>query len=236
MLGRQVQPGADAADEVQVEQPRVPLVHVSGTALLEDDSDEDEPRATLNSQDVLSLVLSFSLRHGLSNAGISDLIDLLNIVNSSDCELVTTRYHLMKDIAHRLNKQTTHFYCMSDDCMAYVNKTDTVCGDCQTAFSAKEAKRAGRYFLQASIEEQLKDLLESGFVDRHRVKAGDGDGEQLYADVVDGELYRSHNLLSGSEGMSNLSLTWNFDGVQMHKSSSKTMWPILATAFPRGPE
>ena len=111
--------------------------------------------------------------------------------------------------------------------MAYVDRTDETCRECGAQFSVKEAKHAGRYFLHASIEEQVKDLLESGFVGENLAKQGDAGDNQGYTDVIDGELYRSHKLL-GKGDLSCLSLTWNFDGVQLHKTSNKTMWPILA--------
>ena len=232
----QVQVEQPTGDRAQAQQTAAAPSPQTASSLAGDSDSDDDTRPTLTSQDVLSLVLSFSLRHGLSNAAVSDLVDLLKIVKVSDCELVGSRYLLMKDMAHRLNRQTIHYYCMNDACMAYIDKADDMCSECTEPFSAKKAKQSGRYFLHASIEEQVKELLESGFVERNLVTSFEREpGQRLYSDVIDGELYKSHRLL-GRKDLSHLSLTWNFDGIQMHRSSNKTMWPILATMNELSPD
>ena len=74
----------------------------------------------IRSEELLSLVLSFGLRHGLSNAAMTDLVELLNLVSSSSCEMPPTRYLMMKSIASRHERRSFHYYCLNDKCRAYV--------------------------------------------------------------------------------------------------------------------
>ena len=177
----------------------------------------------LSSTHVLSLILSFSLRHGLSNCGMGDMLDLIGLISSSGSDLPSSKYHLFKELNDLEDRYSVHYFCINMGCRAYIPKNAEECPECGKSFSSKIAKKAGNYFVHIPIAGQIKDLLESGIIQRNLVTTSSTD----ITDVVSGSMFKSHPVLR--QDVTALSVTWNFDGVPIHKSSNASVWPILAT-------
>ena len=195
------------------------------------DSCNEEPH--LDSTDLLSLVLSFSLRHGLSNVAMSDLVELLNLVCRSSCDMPPTKYLMMKSISSRYERRSFHYYCLNEKCRAYAKADQNACRYCGTAFSSKKAKKEGCFFIHLPLGDQLWDLLETGYISKNII-VGERQASHI-SDIVDGELYKKHGLL-GNGGDSALSISWNFDGLLVHETSGASAWPILAAINELKPE
>lgn len=178
----------------------------------------------LRGDDVINLIMTFCIRHGLSKEGMGDLLDLLRILGAT-ANIPSGKYEMMKKFmedasAHRF----TRFYCSS--CLSYVDESETACAMCQQPFSKEVALKKGDFFVYMPLYNQIKDLLESGYVAEHFVESRRPDG--FICDAVDGIMNRQSE---GNKilGLDRLTLAWNFDGVPIFKSSCASLWPILAT-------
>ncbi|XP_043233095.1 uncharacterized protein LOC122387207 [Amphibalanus amphitrite] len=187
----------------------------------------------ISSEELVSLVLSFGLRHGLSNSAMTDLVELMNVISSSSCEMPPTRYLMMKSIASRHERRSFHYYCINEKCRAYVKADQEMCDYCGTPFSMKEAKKEGHFFIHLSLADQLRDLLETGYISKNLLR--NERQRSRISDIVDGELYKKHSLL-GKGDLSALSISWNFDGLLVHETSGASAWPVLATVNELRPE
>ena len=170
-------------------------------------------------QDVMSLILAFSIRHSLSKVAIRDLLDLLHALGTTT-NVPESRYKLMKSVMEEISEQKfTHFYCSA--CLAYVDSDADACRECKEGFSRKKALKDGQYFLYMPLHDQVKELLESGYLEREMVSR---DRDEHLRDSVDGEMARQ---LSEAPDLSRLTINWNFDGLPIYKSSNASLWPIL---------
>ena len=97
----------------------------------------------------------------------------------------------------------------------------------------KQAKKDGCYFIHLSLADQLRDLLENGYISKNMLNI-QRQGSRI-SDIADGELYKNHPLL-GKGDLSALSISWNFDGLLVHETSGASAWPILATINELRPE
>ena len=78
-------------------------------------------------------------------------------------------------------------------------------------------------FIYIPVGEQIKDLLQSGYVAEHMIDVVRNPGS--FSDAVDGDMYQR---VCGDPCIENLTLTWNYDGLPVFKSSGASLWPILA--------
>lgn len=211
-------------DEAPIHQPAAPdaspLIPTPG--LEEDDVD--------GCDDIVYLVLSFAIRHGLSKAGIDDMLDLLRAARTKD--IPSSKYMLLKDILDDIAEANDlHVFC--GRCLAYIGLNDVPCAECGDATPKAKRLKEGNFFMYIPLQRQIKELLESGFIEANLVPPRADDG--IIRDAVDGTVSRDVKGLRSPLGttavidMSHLSLTWNIDGVPIHQSSKKSMHPILAT-------
>ena len=75
------------------------------------------------------------------------------------------------------------------------------------------------------MHDQLKSLLESGYIEENMINPDREDG--VLSDTVDGRMYRRFGGSDGLNILERLSISWNFDGLPIYKSSSASLWPIL---------
>ena len=93
-------------------------------------------------------------------------------------------------------------------------------------FFGEESQERRMFFTHLPLADQLRDLLETGYISKN-IKVGERQASHI-SEIVDGELYKKNGLL-GNCGDSALSISWNFDGLLVHETSSASAWPILAT-------
>ena len=134
-----------------------------------------------------------------------------------------SKYKLLKHVMEETGDLTmTHFYCSS--CGEYVAATTSTCSMCSKAFDKAHAVKNGHFFVYIPIREQIKEMLESGFVESHLVDPARS--RDAVIDSVDGLMYRSSNP-DRVPNLETLTLTWNYDGLPVYKSSGASLWPIL---------
>ena len=171
----------------------------------------------LEESDVLCLLLAFTIRHGLSKVALGDLLDLLRVLGVTEA-VPLSKYKLLKHVVEDISAQNvTHFYCSS--CSAYVPPNSVSCDVCETAFSRAAALKDGHFFVYLPIKDQLKDLLESGYISQNMADETPNIG--YVGNDLNGTRYRRN------PAPETLTLNWNFDGLPIFKSSGAS--PVANT-------
>lgn len=171
----------------------------------------------------LSLI-AYIIRHGLTNAAVEDLLELINIICPNS--VPSTRYFL----AIEGDNCRAHIYCST--CFTYLGifselADNTVCLSdyCDEVCDKKKALNSGSFFLHMSVKEQLKELLPK-FQDEIKLKSTEllnGVLKNLLNGRVMRELYENGSVMDRD-----ITLLWNCDGAPLFSSSKRSIWPIQA--------
>ena len=182
------------------------------------------PGATITLKVTMILLLTFVVRHNLSNEAISDLLYLIELICPKPNLCCTTVHKFKKYFSYLVTPVKLCYYCPT--CFSELSAKDTVCSICNSIFqSAKDMA----YFLHFSISTQIRALFSkqkflAGLSHRFQRQKQHIDN---YEDVYDGSLYKKLMSPGGVlESMNNLSLLWNVDGIPLFKSSKYSLWPM----------
>ncbi|XP_033097630.1 uncharacterized protein LOC117101708 [Anneissia japonica] len=189
----------------------------------DDDDDPLFPGSCVTKSQGLLVLLAFVLKQRLTQTGIQELLDMLNILfggifPSSKC-LFFKNFTDYKEVIKM------HFFC--EKCLTYIGDEDhcaevKTCPDCRENVTTNVKK--GCFFLSFSVREQIKQKLEDGLindvVDRNSV-IDDG----ILRDITSGQKYREL-CESAHLGPNDLTLQWNCDGAPVFKSSGYSVWPV----------
>ncbi|KAE8745125.1 hypothetical protein FOCC_FOCC008190 [Frankliniella occidentalis] len=185
--------------------------------------------------EVLLMVLSFALRHGLTSVAITDLLKMINVIlgSNNDGILPTSRYMFKKIFSSDMEFKF-HMYC--PDCMIYIGEITQELKERKTApcrRCAKEVKVPGMqskdFFATLPVGSQIADFLEGmdDVADQLNYRWEREPSENI-RDIYDGEIYK--NLMKDGKFLSrryNLSLTFSTDGATVFNSGCTSMWPIF---------
>jgi hypothetical protein len=173
----------------------------------------------------LLLLMSFVIKHGLTDSAVTDLLQIISIHCPIENFCITSLYLFKKFFAGSRFSSRKHYYCSL--CKREVGEFDEVCPNSSCTNALRNTSRS--YFVEVSIEEQLRNLFKKpGFYNDlqyrfHRQKTY----RDSIEDVYDGKLYQT--LMAPGEFLtkpSNLSFQWNTDGVPLFHSSNYGMWPL----------
>ena len=176
----------------------------------------------LKDGDIINIIMAYAIRHSLSRVAVGDLLDMLRLLGVTN-GIPPSKYLLLKPLLEEVESgQCIHYYCSR--CLSYINVRETSCQGCGHPFSKANATKNGDFFVYIPIHDQVKELLESGFIKENLVTCEREHG--VMSDTVDGEFY---HLSTGqpSDSLDKLTLSWNFDGLPIYKSSGASLWPIL---------
>ena len=171
------------------------------------------------------LIMSFVINHGLTDAALRDLLQIISLHCPSPNLCITSLYIFKKFFAATKFNFKRHYYCPS--CKTSIDDLRLECPN--VACGERLSNPDQSYFIELSIFEQLQNLLrQPGFYNQlqHRflrTKRHQSDIE----DVYDGQLYTA--LMKPGQFLANphnISFQLNTDGVQLFYSSKYGMWPI----------
>ena len=173
--------------------------------------------ALVSISEIFVLILSISLRHGLSDVAIEDLLKLVCLLKP---DFPYSSFYLYKKQLSSIHEQVqVHLYCL--DCQYYLGEVETgECPMCNTLYDKKKSMAQDSYFLYCGIENQLRNILESRnvrFMDKNRAN-------YYKSDVIDGDAYKKLPLLPND-----ITLTFDIDGSPLYNSSTRSIYPILAS-------
>lgn len=186
-----------------------------------DDDDVLYDGAPLTVGESMLAILTFALRYKLSGSCLDDLLSLIALhcrQEGNRCRKSTYQFRkFFENIQFPINR---HYYCPS--CFVSVPQKNGRCGRCGS-------NAGNNFFIQIPILNQVRTLYKRpGFAEslQHREHRRKRNADN-YEDIFDGAVYRE---LSGDGNIlsdpTNISLTWNTDGVSIFKSSRYQIWPF----------
>ena len=122
---------------------------------------------SVSQAEVLSMVISFTLRHHLSDTALLDLVQLINCMFGKG--VLPNSMYMMKKIlgCHRMNP-SLHFFCTKCHALAGMmpaKESNLTCTFCGHEISRMEQ---GNYFITIPVKEQVRQILQyaskEGFV------------------------------------------------------------------------
>nr|XP_054928516.1 uncharacterized protein LOC129385660 [Dermacentor andersoni] len=208
-----------------------------GSYTSSDDDDDCEPRAgelsaseleeplyqdaKLSRSQSLVMVMAHSLRHHSSKEATESLLQLIDAHMPEGTLFPKTKFLFFKSFSSLYEcERVTHAYC--SECLEYLTAlpcatAEVQCSKCSLMHKVEDILGSGSFFLTVDIDSQVKELLLSGKISRHR------SGVQY--DVKDITQSASYNKLPMTED--DISVTWNTDGVPLFESSGHSVWPLL---------
>ncbi|XP_070168289.1 uncharacterized protein [Polyergus mexicanus] len=167
------------------------------------------------------LIMSFIIRHGLTDLAFDDLLNLIN------CHLPITlnfsRHLFLKKFPKTANMKTI-FYC--PECFVELNfeqMTHINCTSCNTWYMRIDLVRGGHYFVHLPLKDQLRNLLSGPLF--YKLQRSCAEQSSILSDITSGESYRRLRR-NGVIRDYDITLQWNSDGVDTFKSSKVSMCPI----------
>lgn len=181
------------------------------------------PGASLTKEESRLLIMSYLIRHNLTDIALEDLLELINCHVPVGQSIYPSKYKFVKQFPS-IATIKTHYYC--PDCKIPLdmgdNLSNIVCGSCRETFMLNSLQRNGCYFIYLPLKSQLSNLLSSPLF--YQLKRDCPDPNVL-SDVSSGVVYKS---LRKKGIISNVDITiqWNADGFQTFKSSKISMCPL----------
>ncbi|KAK5647999.1 hypothetical protein RI129_002891 [Pyrocoelia pectoralis] len=199
--------------------------------ILEDEIQNNEQKimflqAGLTRRDVQMMVLAISLRHNLSKAACTDILDLLKICANINDKSFSSNYLFKKQFDPPDDAIKYVFYCKA--CQTQLNspvsmlqfkKENKECSNCKN--TEEVSLTDTNYFIMTDISSQIKSLLETKGVFEGITKKTSSIKNEI-SDITDGELY--NNLKK--KALFSLTYNFNTDGAPIFTSSKRSMWPI----------
>lgn len=183
--------------------------------------------------EVMLMVLNYTLRHGITDVALQDLLKLINSIFQKKI-FIETEYSFLSVFKTEL-KPEFHFYC--SNCGVYLEKRSNKkgkefiqnikCSVCSTDCDISKMNY-GHFFLTFPMGVQIKTLLETTENIMELLQYRDNHLNQNYiTDIFSGTVYKSL-CKEGSilNNKNNLSITFYTDGCPVFESRKNTMWPI----------
>lgn len=192
----------------------------------EDEVFHDKPKiyegCSLTIEQSELLIMSYSLRFGLSDAALESLLKLI------DCHLPSPQHESLYLFKQKFptppSSVLTKYYCPEcKSIVSFENVKRIVCSnnECKHLCVKSVLKRLHCYFLYIPLKEQLIWLLQDKNIHSKLVFGPNAS----CSDVHNGRIYR-RLVETGAISPNDLTLQWNTDGVQIFKSSRISLWPI----------
>lgn len=145
-----------------------------------------DDRSEITKGQLLATLLAMASKHGMSGHMMQDVLKLLNLV-APGC-VPSSNYFLDKifyDVS--ASERVKHYYCSR--CTNYLGPIQDVlvCEQCETTLTSIAAKKSNNYFIVMSVEEQLREILESDII------AFNQQPSDNISDVTSGNIYKDYS-------------------------------------------
>ncbi|XP_040074074.1 uncharacterized protein LOC115330680 [Ixodes scapularis] len=157
---------------------------------------------------------------GLTRECLGQILFAFATLLPSSNTLPSTTFMFFKVLSRfqRGRGMCSHFFCSK--CNEYLEQNATHCPCCNEPCHSKGS------FLQMKLADTLRSFLEDDKIYKYFIKPTSSASDKPIEDIVDGAMYQSQPACSSKF---NFSLFWNTDGVQVFKSSGKSLWPLHCT-------
>ncbi|CAN7951755.1 unnamed protein product, partial [Ixodes pacificus] len=131
------------------------------------------------------------------------------------------KYLFFKQFSGCKRLASMHFYC--PETMVYLgvakdDEVDILCPDCQSSHAISALTKSACYFIMLNVEAQCRDILED---ENSMISLKP---KRVSLDVGDITLSKAYNELPLTS--SDITVTWNTDGVPLFESSKFCIWPL----------
>lgn len=204
----------------------------SGPTRLPNLEDPLFPGGNCSKFECLLLILSFSLRHGLTQVATQDLCSMINCIVGGD--YLPSSKHMLKKIFGQ-SKFLINFFCKR--CEAFVDSKgndtrmqgEVICDVCKQECNLS-TMNDGHFYVTFPLKDQLRFVLENteNVMDHLSYRWNRTHRNDTISDIFDGTVYS--DLAADGNFLShrlNLSLSFNTDGAQVFESSKNTLWPVF---------
>ncbi|OXA49484.1 hypothetical protein Fcan01_16016 [Folsomia candida] len=169
------------------------------------------------------LILGYSIRHKVSKAALSDILNLINFHLPHGVSIPTSTYLFDKEIGGDYSRIQKVAYCK--DCKVEIKEDDSKCGKCQVPTTFSTCLTRGNFFVSFDINKSLQDLLQIQTIQKSL--AENLTRRQIGAvseirDIMNGDMYHRLGLKDND-----ISCCINTDGVAIFNSSKYSIWPLL---------
>ena len=178
-----------------------------------EDQEPTHEGSSITKGQFLALFLALCLSSNLTKSTMSDFLDLFNLLQPG-C-LPKSMYYIDKYFFSLSNKVQRHFFC--PNCHKYLGLTSGNCEDCMSPSNDSS------YFLTVSLSEQLRKIIPYA-----NLSFPTAVNDEKIHDVTSGTSYKA---LFDKQNIANtdISLSFNCDGVPVFSSSNFSIWPIFCT-------
>lgn len=176
-----------------------------------------------------SAILTFAQSEKISGAGLGRLISLIALHLPKDSKFFSSTHELLKLLDGHDEPVQVHYVCSS--CYKHRTSDTDLCDTC-----TDEAKRVDFFISFPIVPQVTKKYKRPDFISdikyKHRRVKKHPDN---YEDVYDGEVYKEaeKGLLAND---TNISFTWNADGLQIYDSSPYSLTPFFLVINELPPE
>lgn len=176
---------------------------------------------------VLLMILHLAVRHCNTQPFIEDQIKFVNVIFEEN--VLDLSYFIFKELFKPTSKLSKHYFCTQ--CQVIVGSLNDLddtakfitCSKCGKEVDVHSVD-SGNYFITLSVREQIQELLNKPGI---KIIPTEARSTNFISDIFDGTLYKK--LLQDGFPLSNvnaLTVTFNTDGVAVHKSTKNSLWPI----------
>lgn len=182
----------------------------------------DDVSNQVNARDqLIEGMMQIYVRHKLTKSAIQDIAKLVNKVPGAMINVPYSKYLIFKEFMQK-SELNVFIYIFCTTCKDYskfdfADKTLVNCDNCQLSL-----KKSSKSFVYLEVEPQLKRIISDYYEEIKDYEIKSTNSGDTICDVSDGFFLKK---LSQKEYF--YSLILNTDGVQIHESSKKSLWPIL---------
>ena len=171
--------------------------------------------ANLTSNQSLLLLMSFILKHQLTDDAVNDFLTIMNLHLPN--VVPESKYLFYKKFNYQAFDR--HYFC--GDCTFYFGGTSDQCDpdlqcSCRTSKRIEDAQKNKCYFSYWPLESQLKLMLQDDTLANCLLNRMEKDHSGDITDATDGSLYKQLKEVHGY-GINDISLLWNADGVPVFR-------------------
>ncbi|KAL7294968.1 hypothetical protein TKK_0011679 [Trichogramma kaykai] len=205
--------------ELPIDEEDAQLLDDIGECIMNEEREHLYDGCNLTKEEGDLLILNYSIRWNLPDAGLEDLLELINCFLPHP--VLQSKYHLLKKYKNS-EEYVLHFMC--PECKLLVttsNHTEYCCGSCQNKYDVHDLKLKKSYFLQMRLKPQLEEFVMNKFDILNKSKAIQGG----FSNILSGTYYQKLKNC-GKINENDLILQMNTDGVRLFKSSLSSLWPV----------
>ncbi|XP_040064985.1 uncharacterized protein LOC115322291 [Ixodes scapularis] len=213
----------DGADSSSSDESVLPAASETGSVPSEISELDDKlyPGCRISQGESLLLVMGHSLRHHGTKEATESLLQVIEAHLPEGTSFPMSKYLFYKQFSGCKKLAKLHFYC--PDTMLYLGApndedTDILCSDCESRHTISNLTKNGTFFITLDIESQCRDILEDP---KSSVLLKP---KKVSLDVGDITFSKAYNELPLTP--SDISFTWNTDGVPLYESSKFSVWPL----------